>query len=188
LVWWSNHKAVFDINSGEETQKKGVISVGGNSVVSDYSRFLTMFKPALQDALYALPIKPIAIHRFNPNIFYNISFEYCLRDLGRKLRSKLYLHNSTDPGFTAINLLSCGITPEILPWQLGGAFDFNYQQWLENCLVEDLHEGDQRNAAGEVEQRIAGFETLRRLLHFNRQAEIDEYMSILAHHSIGSRG
>mmetsp|Transcript_19062 Transcript_19062/g.25012 ORF Transcript_19062/g.25012 Transcript_19062/m.25012 type:complete len:94 (+) Transcript_19062:1-282(+) len=89
---------------------------------------------------------------------------------------------------TVYLLLSCGVRPEIVPWELGGGLDFNYQQWVADCLEKDLQKAGMLRKGGdavgdEAVQKIPQLETLQELLPFYRLKEMELRTSMMSQHA-----
>eukprot|EP00521_Asterionellopsis_glacialis_P013524 CAMPEP_0195292766 /NCGR_PEP_ID=MMETSP0707-20130614/10811_1 /TAXON_ID=33640 /ORGANISM="Asterionellopsis glacialis, Strain CCMP134" /LENGTH=364 /DNA_ID=CAMNT_0040353329 /DNA_START=67 /DNA_END=1161 /DNA_ORIENTATION=- len=160
LGWYMAHAAV------EETwaQKNGVVFLGAPTDSSlpkpDRSKFTTsplqpsqkvdpglksfllQDKNIFNDITNILPIKIVAIHHFLPNTRLQFLFEHKLQYLNPTLRARYRQYDLRTPAENLKKLRLFGLSPEILPVEIGGCMPFSYGDWIRERLREDAFVGD----------------------------------------------
>eukprot|EP00521_Asterionellopsis_glacialis_P008014 CAMPEP_0195282380 /NCGR_PEP_ID=MMETSP0707-20130614/1274_1 /TAXON_ID=33640 /ORGANISM="Asterionellopsis glacialis, Strain CCMP134" /LENGTH=334 /DNA_ID=CAMNT_0040341345 /DNA_START=51 /DNA_END=1058 /DNA_ORIENTATION=+ len=144
-LWFMFHKAIEkEDETTDAIQKKGVVFLLGNGRptkspspfhnLEEHKRFI---KESTRDGSTFLPIRNFSIHYFSPNVWVARMLEHLLPQFGQKCRHRMIVHSSTNKTENLAKLAECGISPDIVPRELGGELNFDYQGWLSYQLFEE---------------------------------------------------
>eukprot|EP00521_Asterionellopsis_glacialis_P008381 CAMPEP_0195286304 /NCGR_PEP_ID=MMETSP0707-20130614/3810_1 /TAXON_ID=33640 /ORGANISM="Asterionellopsis glacialis, Strain CCMP134" /LENGTH=369 /DNA_ID=CAMNT_0040345925 /DNA_START=350 /DNA_END=1459 /DNA_ORIENTATION=+ len=144
LFWCIAHAALDDPEEGDDVQKDGIVGITANGMddiaadsmlqaCSNHLQFYTVF---YNDLLHVLPVKVAGIHMFAPNPWVKLLIEHVLKLQGPHIRARLQIYDGTTEE-NLENLEDYGITPDMVPAELGGALDFNYHDWFMRKGAED---------------------------------------------------
>lgn len=92
-------------------------------------------KAVFSDLQYALPTRVVGIHHFTPNDWFEPLFQHPLHFLKPQLLARYRQYNGISDDNLA-TLSEHGISPEILPLEVGGELVFDYHSWLQNKVLE----------------------------------------------------
>lgn len=144
LLWYVVHSAIEDPSHGEKIQKNGFISLVSNGVLANDIIAPTHFTTSmvevtrvfLTDTQEVLPMKGMGFHGFAPNAIVKLFSEHCMMLFGHHLRARFRLYDGTD-GDNFAKLDVYGITPDMVPPELGGTLSFDYSHWLKSKYSQD---------------------------------------------------
>ena len=181
------HEALFNNNTMSDVIqiKGGVVLAGNGFPVHLAPPFYSMAESqhhasiVASDCNAALPIRGRSYHRIAANEIGRRFFEYILYFIHSRLRPLFSFYNAQNLQQNRIALARCGIPPEKVPFELGGDLQFNYQQWLNDRITEDLASSFRTigaDAAPENDddgkiQESSAIERLRLLLQTQRMNE-----------------
>lgn len=142
VAWYTYHKALWFNERSDEIQRKGFVYLLGSGIpISDtpfnsVTTFLAYMRTMDNDMNKVLPIQTAALHVIAPT---RLAFANVLVYLPRFMRLKINLYREELVDETLAALSSCGIPPECVPVELGGALMFNYKEAMFHEIVEDLN-------------------------------------------------
>jgi len=143
-LWLMFHKAIEKEDKNTDAiQKKGIVFIVGNgrptkspSPFHNFEEHKRFIKAIAQDASI-FPMRSFCIHYFSPNIWVARMLEHLLPQFGQKCRHRMIVHSSTNKMENLAKLAECGISLDIVPRELGGELNFDYQGWLSYQLFEE---------------------------------------------------
>mmetsp|Transcript_17026 Transcript_17026/g.23964 ORF Transcript_17026/g.23964 Transcript_17026/m.23964 type:complete len:385 (-) Transcript_17026:102-1256(-) len=144
LFWCISHAALEDPEDGDTIQQVGFVGLTGNgmddvaadSMLQACSNHIEFYSTFYSDLIHCLPMKIAAIHMFAPNPWVKLLIEHVLSFQGPHLRARVQIYDGTTEE-NLDKLEDYGISPEMVPPELGGTLDFNYHGWLMRKRVED---------------------------------------------------
>jgi len=187
LFWFISHAAIFDKEMSDIIQIKGIVALTGSGLfvpaqvpfnsVTESQRFVTILG---KDFFEALPIKCRSHHQVSPNEIFLRLFEHLLYFVDFRWRPRMSFYNGQNVRQNLTALALCGMRPEIIPLEMGGYLEYNYQQWMNDRISEDLiisARAASSDTASEISeskhsQRVSAMARLRSLLQTQRTKEL----------------
>mmetsp|Transcript_25573 Transcript_25573/g.36010 ORF Transcript_25573/g.36010 Transcript_25573/m.36010 type:complete len:317 (-) Transcript_25573:98-1048(-) len=133
LSWLALHVALEDNVS---TQQHGMVGIVVNTLssqppdISTHRYHQKINRIIWRDFQEALPLQIMSAHTYvRSSITHSIIMDNMLFAIGRHLRAR-YCHYNIFGEFLAA-LEAHGMDETILPAELGGSLDFNYEEWLD---------------------------------------------------------
>jgi len=144
VYWYIIHKTIFDPEAGRDTQKHGVIDLGGSGLEGRVHPFKsladlkTYYHAFSRDGNSVLPVRCSALHVFPANIWTVFMIEQILGILSRDTRLRINVYNLLETEKNLEQLDQCGMPRGSVPRELGGELDFSYIEYLHDALYEEL--------------------------------------------------
>lgn len=139
MYWLMLHLALSkEDESTHNLQKRGFVILSGNGrqtsspspffSLADHRRFI---RTVNDDTMDALPLKLACFNYFAINAYVARMLEHLLTSLDLSIRSRLIIYRSPDIHGHITSLSEYGVIPDVIPRELGGQLDFDFQSWLE---------------------------------------------------------
>mmetsp|Transcript_14002 Transcript_14002/g.15381 ORF Transcript_14002/g.15381 Transcript_14002/m.15381 type:complete len:361 (+) Transcript_14002:84-1166(+) len=152
LMWYIVHAAIFgdddDSNSqdADAAQRNGIVALAGNGrpgydqlPFSSLNKVKNYFGAISHDATNVLPVRMVASHSF-PTHAWALKFsEHFLYCFAPSLRARFNLHDVSNIQQSLLELSRCGISPGIVPFELGGNLKVDHIDWLYERLFSDVY-------------------------------------------------
>ena len=112
--------------------------VGGNGITAGSPQLIPKPLPEIvSDVCNVLPVKVPVAHWYTTNRWVKLVWEHCMSIIGKHHRVRLQqYHGSFEQNLQHLSMF--GIHPHMLPPELGGTLDFNYQGWIQTQVAEEL--------------------------------------------------
>jgi len=144
VAWYMYHKALWNNDRSDETQRKGFVYLIGNGMtdrtypfesLQDGESFLTNVE---RDMKSVLPIQVVALHiliRSSTLLPWPVMILRFISPFLRKL-ANVYAMEKVDETMNELSL--CGIDREDVPEELGGELDFDFNASMLDEIMQDL--------------------------------------------------
>jgi len=140
LLWCMCHVAVTNPEMGIDAQKNGIIALGSSGIpegspletaITILARSIPSFWEDLQNSL---PVRIVSMHVFAPNKWHQ-HFIACseLVHMNIAMLARYRQYCGANEHYIQ-QLADCGMSPEIVPKELGGQLEFDYREWLSELL------------------------------------------------------
>jgi CRAL/TRIO domain len=134
VVWYMFHTLIDDI----DIQQKGIIYIGnakGHRLSQLPSR--SFFKSCTDYTQGCIPLRMSAFHVVNPPTLVKYIFPICSMFFKEHIRQRFMIHSEREDKLTQMFDTSYNIPSHRLPTSMGGTYNMNLQQWINNRhLVE----------------------------------------------------
>mmetsp|Transcript_17422 Transcript_17422/g.22899 ORF Transcript_17422/g.22899 Transcript_17422/m.22899 type:complete len:109 (-) Transcript_17422:206-532(-) len=91
----------------------------------------------ITDLAYVLPVKVAVVHWYSTNRWVKLIWEHLMSIMGKHYRMRVQQYHGTfEQNLNQLGLF--GIYPDMLPPELGGTLNFNYQAWIETQVAQEL--------------------------------------------------
>jgi hypothetical protein len=126
--WYVFHAAL----EHELTQKRGIILLVDPGRAT-YSQFdATVGKQMVSSLKGALPIRLSAIHILHPPSFATFIFPVIKLFMPERMRQRIRVHSGSDESVLEEMANTFGLTPSMLPKEVGGEVSVDHDGWLKS--------------------------------------------------------